>query len=68
LKGEGFTVLVQEGEMITKGQELVKFDLKFIEKSATSITTPVVFTNLTKLNLKKFGSVKQGENGVLTID
>jgi N-acetylglucosamine PTS system EIICBA or EIICB component len=68
LNGEGFTVLVQEGEKVTKGQELVKFDLTFIEKSATSITTPVIFTNLTNLNLKKLGSVKQGENGVLTIE
>lgn len=68
LNGEGFTVLVQEGEQITKGQELLKFDLDFIKKSATSTVTPVIFTNLTKLNVKKQGSVKQGDSGVLSID
>ena len=68
LNGEGFNVLVQEGEKITKGQELLTFDLDFIKKSATSAVTPVIFTNLTKLNVKKQGSVRQGDSGILTID
>ena len=68
LKGEGFTVLVKEGEQISKGQEILKFDLDFINKSATSTVTPVIFTNLTKLNVKKQGNVMQGDSGVLSID
>jgi N-acetylglucosamine PTS system EIICBA or EIICB component len=68
LNGEGFTVLVKEGDQITKGQEILKFDLDFIQKSATSSVTPIIFTNLTKLNVKKQGNVKQGDNGVLSID
>ncbi|WP_162785301.1 hypothetical protein [Bacillus sp. P14.5] len=46
----------------------LKFDLDFIEKSATSIVTPVLFTNLTKLSVKKQGQVIQGESGILSIE
>ncbi|MEH7085535.1 PTS glucose transporter subunit IIA [Neobacillus drentensis] len=68
LKGEGFTVLVKDGEKITKGQEILKFDLDFIKKSAPSIVTPIIFTNLTKLNVKKQGHSSQGQDGILSIE
>ncbi|MFP5109786.1 N-acetylglucosamine-specific PTS transporter subunit IIBC [Neobacillus sp. C211] len=68
LKGEGFTVLVKEGEQITKGQEILKFDLDFIKKSAPSTVTPIIFTNLTKLNVKKQGHTPQGQSGILSIE
>ncbi|QIZ06929.1 PTS transporter subunit EIIC [Priestia megaterium] len=68
LKGEGFTVLVKEGEQITKGQEILKFDLDFIKKSAPSTVTPIIFTNLTKLNVKKQGHTTQGQSGILSIE
>ncbi len=68
LKGEGFTVLVKDGEQVQKGQELIQFDLEKIKNSARSTETPVVFTNLTKLTIKKQGKAAQGENGVITIE
>lgn len=68
LKGEGFLVLVKEGEKVTKGQEILKFDLVNIKKSVPSIVTPVIFTNLTKLNIKKHGKTEQGQNGIITIE
>lgn len=68
LKGEGFSVLVKEGEKVTKGQEILKFDLVNIKKSVPSIVTPVIFTNLTKLNIKKHGKTEQGQNGIITIE
>ena len=68
LKGEGFTVLVKDGDSISKGQEILKFDLEKIKDSATSIASPVVFTNLTKLNIKKHGKVSQGESGIISIE
>ncbi|MFN7250138.1 MAG: glucose-specific PTS transporter subunit IIBC [Anaerobacillus sp.] len=46
LKGEGFEVFVKEGDIVHQGQTLMKVDLKYIEKNATSIITPIVFTNL----------------------
>ncbi|WP_314910382.1 PTS glucose transporter subunit IIA, partial [Cardiobacterium hominis] len=44
LDGEGFTVLVQEGERVTAGQELVKVDLAAIAGKVPSLVTPVIFT------------------------
>ena len=44
LSGEGFTVLVKEGERITIGQELVKVDLAAIADKVPSLVTPVIFT------------------------
>ncbi|PEQ94368.1 hypothetical protein CN481_06715 [Bacillus sp. AFS006103] len=68
LKGEGFNVLVKEGQRITKGQEILTFDLEFIKKSAPSAITPVIFTNLKKLNVKKQGHLDQGQDGILSIE
>ncbi|WP_223593097.1 N-acetylglucosamine-specific PTS transporter subunit IIBC [Neobacillus bataviensis] len=68
LKGEGFTILVEEGQKVTKGQEILKFDLEFLKKSVPSVVTPVIFTNLTKLNVKKQGHSDQGQDGILSIE
>ncbi|MDR7001530.1 N-acetylglucosamine-specific PTS transporter subunit IIBC [Neobacillus niacini] len=68
LKGEGFTVLLNEGDQVKKGQAILKFDLDFIKKSVPSTVTPVIFTNLTKLNVKKHGQTEQGKSGILSID
>jgi N-acetylglucosamine PTS system EIICBA or EIICB component len=68
LKGEGFSVLVKRGEKVTKGHEILKFDLENIKKSVPSIVTPVIFTNLTKLNIKKHGQIGQGQEGIITIE
>ncbi|MGG3467196.1 PTS glucose transporter subunit IIA [Neobacillus pocheonensis] len=68
LKGEGFKVLVKEGQQVTKGQEILNFDLEFIKKSVPSAVTPVIFTNLSKLNVKKQGHSSQGESGILSIE
>lgn len=46
LKGEGFETLINEGDVVTAGQPLLKVDLDYIEKNATSAITPIVFTNL----------------------
>lgn len=68
LKGEGFTALVKDGEKIKKGQEILQFDLEFIKKSATSFIVPVIFTDSTKVSVKKFGKTTQGEGDILSFD
>ncbi|MED1470359.1 N-acetylglucosamine-specific PTS transporter subunit IIBC [Bacillus salipaludis] len=68
LKGEGFSVLVNEGDKVIKGQAILNFDLEFIKKSVPSTITPVIFTNLTKLNVKKHGQTESGKNGILSIE
>lgn len=68
LNGEGFTVLVEDGETVSKGQEILQFDLEKIKEAAPSVATPIIFTNLKKLNLKKLGKAEQGTIGVVSID
>ncbi|TDT72308.1 PTS system D-glucose-specific IIA component (Glc family) [Hypnocyclicus thermotrophus] len=63
LEGKGFTRLVNEGDSITKGKELVKFDLDYIKSNAKSHKTPVIITSMDMV--KKIetstGSVKSGD-------
>lgn len=45
LKGEGFTLLVKEGEPIKKGQKLIVFDMGKIKAAGYPVTTAVLVTN-----------------------
>lgn len=67
LKGEGFTALVKEGDQISKGTEILTFDLDYIKKSAPSTVTPVIFTNAANVTVKKQGAIKQGDHGIVSI-
>ncbi|WP_117168514.1 PTS sugar transporter subunit IIA [Paraliobacillus sediminis] len=68
LNGEGFTALVKDGEKIKAGQEILQFDLEIIKKKASSYVVPVVFTDSTKVSVKKFGKTAQGERDILSFD
>jgi glucose-specific phosphotransferase system IIA component len=68
LNGKGFTALVHDGDHIKKGQELLQFDLDYIKQNATSSVVPVVFTDSTKIHVKKLGTVKQGESDILSFE
>jgi len=46
LKGKGFELLIQEGDLVEVGTPLLKVDLAYINAHAQSSITPVVFTNL----------------------
>lgn len=46
LGGQGFEVLVKQGDRVKAGDKLMKADIEFIKANATSDITPVVFTNL----------------------
>lgn len=45
LKGEGFSVFVQEKERVTRGQLLLRFDPDFLRKKGYAVTTPIVVAN-----------------------
>jgi PTS system beta-glucosides-specific IIC component len=45
LKGQHFTVHVQEGDKISHGQLLIEFDLDAIRAAGYDTTTPVIVTN-----------------------
>lgn len=48
LEGKGFETLIHEGDTVQAGQPLLKVDLPYIKENATSIITPIVFTNLSE--------------------
>jgi phosphocarrier protein FPr/phosphocarrier protein len=45
LKGRGFTRLVVPGDMVSRGDPLIRFDLDAVALAATSLLTPVIVTN-----------------------
>lgn len=45
LKGEGFTVFVNEGDVVSVGQKLMEVDWDLIKDKVPSIITPIVITN-----------------------
>ncbi|MGN7297774.1 glucose-specific PTS transporter subunit IIBC [Ferdinandcohnia sp. SAFN-114] len=70
LKGQGFETFVSENDKVEKGQQLLKVDLDFIKKNATSIITPIVFTNLAEgeeIVLKKQGNINLSEENIIEI-
>ncbi|MCI5774174.1 MAG: glucose PTS transporter subunit IIA [Erysipelotrichaceae bacterium] len=69
LNGEGFKVLVQEGQSVKANEPILQFDLPYIQANAKDIATVMVFTNLddnNKLEVTKLGTITHTEN-VLTI-
>ncbi|WP_026909244.1 glucose-specific PTS transporter subunit IIBC [Paucisalibacillus globulus] len=71
LKGEGFELLVGEGDEVKVGQALLKVDLDYIGKHAKSTITPIVFTNLQdgeKVSIEKLGQVSLEEKDIVKIE
>ncbi|PAK55180.1 glucose-specific PTS transporter subunit IIBC [Paenibacillus sp. 7541] len=70
LKGQGFNVLVQEGDIVTAGQPIMEVDLEYVKENAKSLISPVIFSNLPEgasVTLDKTGKVKTGEAKIITI-
>lgn len=49
LNGEGFTALKKQGDMVKKGEPIIKIDRAFIASKGISLITPIIFTELDKL-------------------
>lgn len=69
LNGEGFTALKNQGDMVKKGDPIVKIDRELIQSKGLSLITPVIFTDMDVL--KSFEAqvgidVTAGETPVLT--
>jgi PTS system D-glucosamine-specific IIA component/PTS system glucose-specific IIA component len=69
LNGEGFTALKNQGDMVKKGEPIVKIDRELIQSKGLSLITPVIFTDMDVL--KSFEAqlgidVIAGETTVLT--
>ncbi len=70
LKGQGFNVLVAEGDDVMAGQPILEVDLEYVKANAPSIITPIIFSNLPEgaaVTLKKSGTVKAGEGDIISI-
>ena len=65
LKGEGFDVRVKEGELVKKGDLLMRVDLNYIRQHAPSLASPIVCTELdedSQVRLLRSGTVKAGDD------
>ncbi|ANU12047.1 PTS N-acetyl glucosamine transporter subunit IIABC [Planococcus antarcticus DSM 14505] len=70
LKGEGFETLVEQGQLVQRGDALLKLDLEFLKANAPSVATPIIFTNLTeqKVTVMKNGFQEQGAASILKVE
>lgn len=70
LRGQGFKVLVQEGDLVAAGQPIMEVDIAYVKENAKSLISPIVFSNLPKgaaVELNKAGSLQAGEGNIVTI-
>ncbi|WP_248735063.1 PTS sugar transporter subunit IIA [Neobacillus rhizosphaerae] len=65
LKGEGYDVIVSEGQSVKVGDPLVNVDLQLLEEHSLEIITPVVITNFAdkvkRLHVTTEGTVSAGQ-------
>lgn len=65
LGGQGFDVVVENGQHVKKGDTLMKLDLDYLNKNAKSMTSPIIVTDVDadKIDvvLKASGHVEAGE-------
>lgn len=50
LEGKGFTPLTSVGSRVSKGQEILKFDMETIQKEGCSLLTPVLVSNFSNFS------------------
>lgn len=65
LEGKYFEKCVNQGDRVTKGQEIIKFDLEALLKENYVVETPVVITNSTEYNYKIVKNNKVSNDDVL---
>ncbi|MGE7688490.1 N-acetylglucosamine-specific PTS transporter subunit IIBC [Lysinibacillus sp. NPDC097214] len=68
LNGEGFEAMVTEGQLIQRGDTLLKVDFEGIKDKVPSIVTPVVFTSLMgqEITLEKTGFQRAGSHNIIS--
>lgn len=49
LNGEGFDVLINEGQSVKAGDPLVNFDIAFLKSKGKNIVTPLIITNSSEI-------------------
>ncbi len=66
LKGEGFEVVVDEGQQVKAGELLLKVDLDHIKSQGKETVTPVVITNMDIVKSLEVisGTVEEGKDAL----
>ncbi|ABR37088.1 PTS sugar transporter subunit IIA [Clostridium beijerinckii] len=59
LNGEGFEVLINEGDEVTTGKKLIKVDFEFMKNKGINTIIPVVIINHADRNIIKYFGDKQ---------
>ncbi|MFJ8262276.1 N-acetylglucosamine-specific PTS transporter subunit IIBC [Rummeliibacillus sp. NPDC094406] len=69
LNGEGFELLVEQDQLIQRGDALIKVDLNYVKANVPSIVTPVIFTNSQgkTVTLEKTGYQRSGTANIVNI-
>ena len=64
LNGEGFEVLVENGQKVKKGTPLLRLDLEYLKQNAPSLISPIVCTEMQdnqRVRLLKTGEIQAGD-------
>ena len=64
LNGKGFEVYVREGDIVKKGDNIMKLDLKYLNSNAPSMVSPVLCTEMKenqRIRLLTKGEIHAGE-------
>ncbi|MFJ7827793.1 PTS glucose transporter subunit IIA [Psychrobacillus sp. NPDC096623] len=69
LKGEGFSVFVNEGDKVSVGQKLMEVEWELIKDKVPSIITPIIITNSTERAVEYADATTSaaGETLVMTV-
>ena len=68
LDGKGFDVKVKAGQKIKQGDVLVQVDLDYVKSQGKPLTTPIVFTNGSHIELlKKNSNISIGDDDIIKI-
>ncbi|HSH34820.1 PTS glucose transporter subunit IIA [Schnuerera sp.] len=70
LDGLGFKRMIEKDSKVKKGDILMEFDIELIKEKGKSPITPVIITNMDKVNKmdKNSGNVEKGKNIIYTIE
>lgn len=71
LEGEGFRLLIEEGDVVNQGDLIAEINTEQIKNKGYSLVTPIIFTNLdrekynVKLSVK--GNIQSGQKDLFTL-
>lgn len=67
LQGAGFEKLATEGDMVTAGQPIVRFDRATIERAGLPLITPVVSCGAGQVVRRATGTVRAGQDVLFVV-